>query len=71
MTTLCICAGIHIHASGPERVIRGSTPASWCVRGFAQYILNVRAAELSGPDVLQEASHAFLAQALALAKSET
>ena len=57
--------------SGPESVMRGSAPASWCARGLAQYILNVRAAELSGPEVLHAASHAFLAQALALAKSET
>lgn len=41
------------------------------MRGFAQYILKVRAAGLSGPDVLQAASHAFRIHALAFAKSET
>lgn len=63
---------VNFHSqSGPESVMRGSIPASWCVRGLAQYILNVRAGALSGPDVLHDASQALLAHAFAFAKSDT
>ena len=58
-------------SSGPESFILGSMLASWCARGFAQYILNVRAAGLSGPAVWQDASQAFLTHAFASVKSDT
>ena len=57
--------------SGPHSVSFGIIPAKRCARGFAQYILNVRAAGLSGPVVWQDASQAFLTHAFASVKSDT
>ena len=54
-----------IPQSGPCNVAFGSTPASSCARGLAQYILNARDAGLSGPEVLQDASQAFRTHAFA------
>lgn len=61
----------HPPSSGPLGATRGIVPARRWALGLAQYILNVRAAGLSGPDAAHAASHALRAQTFALVKSET
>ena len=65
-------SGVSIKSqSGPDSIVLGSMAASVCERGFAQYTLNMRAALLSGPDVIHEISQARRIHAFAFAKSDT
>ena len=60
-----------VDQSGPDNVVFGSAAASVCDRGLAQYTLNMRAALLSGPDVMHDTSQARRIHAFALVKSDT
>lgn len=57
--------------SGPDRVLFGKEEARGCAFGLAQYILNIRAVSLSGPNVHNERSYALRIHIFALAKSDT